>query len=285
LWSLNEQTGQWKAEGNAVIAEVGGKLVAKYMISHLSDWNISWVWSYYGFSTVNKSLTVNFLPSKTPWLGDYQVQLQTENGAWLMDYTAAYRAYSPKRDLFTEFKVINNSLTYTTLPGKYGFSLPSVPKITKAKIVMYNGTDNSIAFQSAIFDPTTVGSIDMNLTIPPPPEFVKVKLVAQARCSNKNIVSPITGLFFLQNKTLKSSWEYVYLENGSIIGYPLQLIVGHQYEVTTTFNGVMYKSGTFVATKANIDIPTGSSGLVATTSYDQNSNTITINGSFSMVCK
>ncbi len=149
-------------------------------------------------------------------------------------------------------------------------------------MVVY-ATNGTIVGQSGIFDPVNAGAINVNVNNPPTSEFVNLKVDVKAKCSNKNIMSPITATIILQDKTQPYK-EYIYLEDGVIYGQPRILLVGHQYEVTTTFNGVVYKSGAFVAGKTSIDIPTGSSGFVASTSYDQASNTITVKGSFSMVC-
>ncbi len=275
LWSLNEQTGQWRAEGTATITEVGGKLVAKYTISHLSSWNLDW--SYAGYSNVYKALKINLVPGRQPFVGEYEVQLQTANGGYL----AGFHNYKPHVDFFQEGYGFGNNIRYNTIKDRYGFGI-FVPNINRAKVVVY-ATNGTIVGQSAIFDPVNAGAINVNVNNPPASEFVNLKVDVKAKCSNKNIMSPVTATIILQNKTQPYK-EYIYLEDGVIYGQPRILLVGHQYEVTTTFNGVVYKSGTFVAGKTSIDIPTGSSGFVASTSYDQTSNTITVKGSFSMVC-
>ncbi len=43
MWSLNDETGQWRAEGNATFAtNAAGKLVARLQITHLSDWTCAY---------------------------------------------------------------------------------------------------------------------------------------------------------------------------------------------------------------------------------------------------
>jgi len=298
LWSLDEQTGQWKAEGNGVITAVGGNLVVKYTISHLSSWSLCWEWRNSGKSTVNKSLAINLLPSSTPWLGKYNAQLEDANGSVL----AFFGIYQPQYEFFQEGKVVGNTLSYTTTLGKYGFSLPKVPNVTKAKVVVYKtlytnsgngGSWNVVVGESAIFNPTTAGSVNVNVVIPTDLEYVDVKVNIQGKCSNKNIVNPMTGVIYIDDKTVGLT-DYIFLENGVMqprylangdVSGTIKLIVGHEYQVFTVFDGIRYTSGKFVMSKTPFAVPTGSSGFTATSSFDQTSNTMTIDGSFSMVCK
>lgn len=45
VWSLNDDTGQWQEEGEAVVTtDANGELVATFEVTHLSWWNIDWFW-------------------------------------------------------------------------------------------------------------------------------------------------------------------------------------------------------------------------------------------------
>ena len=45
VWSLNDDTGQWQEEGEAVVStDDNGELVASFEVTHLSWWNIDWFW-------------------------------------------------------------------------------------------------------------------------------------------------------------------------------------------------------------------------------------------------
>jgi hypothetical protein len=299
LWSLNEETGQWTAEGNAnVSVDAGsGKLVAKYAISHLSGWNLDWAWSSFGGqNSVIRPLVINLIPSQTPWSGNYEVQLQTASG----NYLAGLHGYRPEYDFFEEGSLVNNYLTYKSIKGKYGFSLPYVPNINSAKVVIYDNRNYAKVAESPLFNPTTTGPITLNLTAPAPPEYVNVTASFTGKCNNKSIVTPITGWFELYDAT-DFSYTYAYFNNGVIysgssdgnsnfnstgnkVGASLKLAVGHQYYIYSYNNSSWYSSGLFTLTKSGFKIPAASNGLEATTVYTQSTNTLAITGSISIKC-
>ena len=299
LWSLNEETGQWKAEGNATVSldPATGKLVAKYAITHLSGWNLDWSWGSFGGNTsVVRPLVINLIPSQTPWSGNYEVQLQTENG----NYLAGLHGYRPEYDFFEEGSLVNNYLTYKSVKGKYGFSIPYVPNISKAKVVIYDNRNYQKVAESPLFNPTTTGPITLNVTTPAPPEYVNITASFTGKCSSKNIVTPITGWFELYDAT-DFSYTYAYVSNGVIysgssdnnssfnidgskVGASLKLAVGHQYYIYTYNNSKWYSTGAFTLTKAGFNIPASSNGFEAKTVYIQSTNTLQITGNILVTC-
>jgi len=299
LWSLNEETGQWKAEGNAAVSldAVSGKLVAKYAISHLSGWNLDWSWSAFGsYNSVVRPLVINLIPSQTPWAGSYEVQLQTSNG----NYLAGLHSYRPEYDFFEEGSLVNNNLTYKSVKGKYGFSIPYVPNISSAKIVVYDNKNYAKVAESPLFNPTTTGPVNLNVTVPAPPEYVNITASFTGKCSTKNIVTPITGWFELYDAT-DFSYTYAYVSNGVIysgssnnnssfnvngskVGASLKLAVGHQYAIYTYNNSKFYSTGLFTLTKAGFNIPASSNGFEAKTVYNQSTNTLEIAGNIFVTC-
>lgn len=300
LWSLNEETGQWKAEGNATVNldTVTGKLVAEYNITHLSGWNLDWAWGSFGGNTsVIRPLVINLIPSQTPWAGNYEVQLQTANG----NYLAGLHGYRPEYDFFEEGSLVNNYLTYRSVKGKYGFSIPYVPNISSAKVVIYDNRNYQKVAESPLFNPTTTGPITLNVTSPAPPEYVNIRASFTGKCTNKNIVTPITGWFEMYDAT-DFSYTYAYVSNGVIlysgssdnsssfnndgssVGASLKLAVGHQYYIYTYNNSKWYATGAFTLTKAGFNIPASSNGFEAKTVYNQSTNTLQITGSILVSC-
>lgn len=301
LWSLNETTGQWKSEGTATVAlGTGGKLVAQYTISHLSGWNLDWGW--YGpttFVSLNTQLTVNFLPSGSPWVGGpYEVQLQTESG----NYLAGIHGYVPQTDFFELGKVTSGGwIDKTVVSGKYGFTLPIVPNITKAKVVIYApGSYTTKLAETAIFNPTSVGTVNLNVTLPPPPETVNVIANFEGKCTSKPVVAPLNGYIFLYDQTV-GTYAYFYLYGGKIYNYSndgstltnsatsvggsIKVAIGHNYVIETYTGGTYYASPSFVMSKSSFNVPiAAAANLGIATTYDAAANTLLVKGAFAINC-
>ncbi|MDQ1086491.1 hypothetical protein [Siphonobacter sp. SORGH_AS_1065] len=153
LWSLNEETGQWKEEGTATIyADANGKLQAKFNITHLSSYNLDW----YTSACVNHVLKVQFRFNSASSIGRYY--------------------YVVFRDRFGRF------LTYQYVYVRDGeiasfYRHPTSPNL---KIQVY---DNYFSYGSAkvigqttVSNPCSSGTVTLTVTPPAPPEFVNVKL-------------------------------------------------------------------------------------------------------------
>lgn len=281
LWSLNEQTGQWKEEGVAtVLAGTGGKLVARYQVTHLSSWNLSWTWSA-STSALLHQLDIHLLPSVSDWSGVYDVQLQTSNG----NYLIGFRNYQAEKDLFQLGKFQNGMVVYSAVPGKYGFGLPYVPNINAAKVVVFDQKGAKLG-ESTLFNPTTASVINVNVNIPRPPEYVGATANFTATCTSMNIVAPLNTWIDIYDVTDKV-YTYVYLKNGSFSnneGGVVKLIVGHQYTISSNYNGTLYTTSTFTASKSNFNIPSGSNNLTASVSYNATTNTFEIKGNIDISC-
>lgn len=293
LWSLNEETGVWKVEGEAdVIRAASGKLVARYNITDLAKWNLAWSWSA-ATASIFHNLNINLNPSTTPWVGTYDVQLQTSNG----NYLTGFHTYQPDKDFFQVGNMVNGVAVYTTLGGKYGFTLPYVPNITSAKIVVYDQKDKKIA-ESALFNPTTASNIDLSIAIPIPPEYVDVTANFTGQCTNRNIVAPLTAWVQIHDVT-DGSHIYAYVKNGTIDNYnssgttsgndtkvagSVKLVVGHQYTISSNYGGSNYTSGVFTMAKSDFTLPSTSNNFRAITNYTPSTNVLNISGTLSVEC-
>lgn len=283
LWSLNT-SGYWKPEGNATVyAGTAGKLVARYNINYPTTWNLAWASAPNIFST--QSLNINLIPPSTnPWTGIYDVTMNTSSGTFLMTFK-----YQPATQFFQQAKITNGITTYTTVLGKYGYGLVNVPNVANAKIFVYNASRVKVG-ESAIFNPTTAKDISITVITPPPPvptkpiEYVAINANFTGKCSNKNVVSPLNAWITINNITNNTS-IYTYVKNGIIDNASnIKLIVGHQYNITSTYNSTSYTSGTFTMAKSNFPVPGASSTFTATTNYVEATNTVTIAGTISLVC-
>lgn len=299
LWSLNEETGQWKREATSavVVKNADDKLAASFTIPHLSGWNLDWSWNCFGgFGTVTTGLTINLLPSRTPWIsGGSEIELQTESGGYLI----GFHGYVPQTDGF-ERQNAAGWYESNTSPGKYGFYLTQVPSIAKAKVAVYS-PQGALIGQSAIFNPTTAGTVNVNVTVPPPPDYVDVFVNVKTRCTTKNIDTSPSGWYFMMDVSDYSNYGYTYfyLYNGVIydysynnngqfqintsgVGGSIKLVNGHKYQMQTYYNNKwMYSE--FIFTKGDFPLP-AIEGLSGTAKYNAATNAVTINGTYNSSC-
>lgn len=298
LWSLNEETGQWKREPQdaVVIKTADNKLAASFNISHLSGWNLDWAW--YGQNTSSTPLTINLLPSKTPWVGNYEVQLQTATGGYL----AGFHSYRPEADGFE--KQINNFPSYpyyvqNAMPGKYGFLIAQVPVIANAKVNVRDNRTGQVVGESGLFNPVTAGTVNVNITTPAPPDYVDVYLKVTTRCTTKSIEGSPSGWYYMYDVN-DSGYTYFYLYNGVVynysygtgaqggittngIGGSVKMINGHRYYMQTYYNN-QWLSTEFVFTKGSFTLP-ANLGLSGNATYNATNNSVSINAFYNMACK
>lgn len=268
-----------------------GKLVANYTISYTSTWNLGWRTSTV-LAFIDHDLAINFLPSKANWTGAHTIQLQTSKGTYLTNLPK----YTPETDFFKQGKLVNGTVVYTSIAGKYGFGLVSVPNINNAKIVVIDAKSRTLG-QSAVFDPRTATSINVTVTIPDPtvptepggptapPEYINISAEFTGKCIGKNIVAPLNSWVTINDLTDKK-YTYVYVKSGAIDqpGGIMKLIVGHQYKISATYQGKAYSTGTFPIKKASMDIPAAAENFSVVTTYNGTTNTIHIIGVLSMEC-
>ncbi|SFG83303.1 hypothetical protein [Pedobacter insulae] len=277
----------------AITTGTGGKLIAKYTITTPNIWNLSWGWSPVK-SDLNKELTINFAPSQAPFTGTYNTYLYTSTSVFLKNFTN----YQPARDFFQVGKLVNNTTTFSTITGKYGYSLPTSPDVPSAKVVVYSSAGKLVG-QSALFTPATTTSITINIdnspvvvvppgpvTPPTPIEYVNITTSFTSKCISKNIIAPLNA-WMTVNDVTDNTFSYVYIKNG-VIDNPtasIKLIVGHKFKISSSYNGVTYSTGTFPISKSNVDIPAAAENFSATSTYNSATSTISIVGVFSLECK
>jgi hypothetical protein len=263
IWSMNEQTGQWKYESTATVYlnNTSGKKAISFQASHLSCWNIDW-W----FAACGSTLTVKVhIPSPAGFRPQYEMVLVDANGQYL-------------GGLYTD----DTWGTVATLYDGLVTTIPRVPDIGQAKIVVYTrrGDPTSKIAETALFNPCTQGTIDITINPPAPPQLVNVHLNVEGKCTNRNIVTEV------------STWVYLYKLNGAwwdwiiipvIKGQAdLQLEQGATYFVVTYYGAWYVTQGVF--DKNNTNFP-AQNGLEGTATYNATTNTVTANLTFPLTCQ
>ena len=157
LWSRNDITGQWKAEGTADVVNENGKLVAKFKIGHLSAWNLDFrCWMPSTAIPLDVILTTKTGEFKT---GNIEATMYTQAGSYI---------------------------TYNSLGSVYDQQvsrLPFTPSGVKVYIEFIN-YDNGQKIRTDLFDPTTKGKLYVDLSSILEPELVNISLKYTVKCTN-----------------------------------------------------------------------------------------------------
>ncbi len=255
VWSMDETTGQWKYESQAIVNSVAGKLVANFAITHLSGWNLDWGWSMFGnYNSCSSSLQVKTLT--TAQGGNYEITLKTPSGNYL------------------------GALHGTSIYNGFIANFTSTPNIANAKIVVSDNNTGSIVGETPLFNPCTKGSIDVVVTGPPTPDYVNVNVTVQGICKNKQVNANIGAWFYLYIPNNNFWFQGFYTQPGGSTN--LRLENNKTYVLFTYYDGKYY-SVNIPLSKTNFIMPSVS-GLSGTASYNPNTNTLTVNGVFEVNC-
>lgn len=261
IWSMNEQTGQWKYEATATAALVNGKMAIQFQASHLSCWNIDW-WFY---SPCRQALRVNVHIGIPGFRPQYELVLVDANGQYL-------------GGLYTN----STWATVATLYDGLSTIIPVVPNIGRAKLVVYTrrGDPTSKIAETAFFNPCTKGTVDIAINPPGPPEMINIKLYIQGKCTNRKVVANVGAwVYFYKLNAPWWDWKMVYVNRGQA---NFQLENGATYFIATYYGGYYTTTATF--NKTTLDFPT-QNGLGGTATYDAATNTITGYLTFAINCR
>jgi hypothetical protein len=272
LWSLTEETGQWRSEGNITItADGSGDLVANFQTTHLCCFNLDWYW----YSTCNVPLKITFhcTPGRA---GIYEVYIVTPNNQYLAGAHSTYVANG-------------QSIVF-----------PYLPEIAQCKVIISNFTPAlTLLGQTTLFNPCIQGAIDCDFTAPPASVFMNVTLKITARCSNQNVNILPSGWFYIHDDSDVPNtfyrWVRVYVSNGVITylygipvsgisgAYNITLVRNHKYHICTNTDGTWYQSSEFTMASKNFTY-SNSSGLSCNGIYDIGSNSMNITATYSVHC-
>jgi len=263
IWSMNEQTGQWKFEGNAAVAQslTSTNKAVSFQASHLSCWNIDW-WG----TPCGSTLTVRVhIPSPAGFRPQYEMVLVDANEQYL-------------GGLYTD----NTWGTVETLYDGMVTVIPTLPNIGKVKLIVYTrrGDPTSKIAETALFAPCTQGTIDITINPPAPPQLVNVHLNVHGTCTNKNVIVNVTTWVYLY-KLNAAWWDWIIVPvvNGQA---DLQLEQGAKYFVVTYYGGWYVTEGTF--DKNNTNFP-AQNGLQGTATYNAATNQVTADLGFNLTCQ
>jgi len=282
LWSLTEETGQWKSEGDVTITNDGsGNLTANFETSHLCCFNLDWSWAVAGhpYGTCFTPLTVR-IHCGAGNSGVYDVTIVTPNNQYL---AGAHGEFVHDGDVVV---------------------FPYVPSIAQCKVVissfnLYLNPRLPILAETGLFNPCSQGSVDLNFGSPATPSLINVTLNMQGFCSNKNINLLPSGWFFLYDigaaQLNQNAWTYAYVSRGviqyafgtGITGsrgkYSIKLFNGDQYYMYAYNSYMWYQTSVFTMAPRNFTLPSAS-GINGSAIYDTGSNTLNITAKFSVRC-
>lgn len=265
VWSLNSETGQWQEEKDqqAIISkDASGNLVANFKAKHLSYWNLDWSWDYFGSfgDCANATLKINVKSNLTlqQAIYPYEVQIQQLNGQYLAG--------------------LHSQEMYDGL----SLTIPRMPAIDQAKIVVYSTRTWQVVGETAPFKPCSVGSVQVSIIDTPPPPQITLNIDFTAKCSNKDVkIKPSEWVYFWDQSGW--DWKYGYLDQGKLT---VQIAEGVEYYVYAFYGGNFYSGiGKFGKTGSTF-VPFGVSGLTGNITYDAASNSANLNAVYtSNSCK
>jgi len=283
LWSLTEETGQWKSEGNVTITKDGsGNLVANFQTTHLCCFNLDWSWAVAGhpYGTCFHPLVVR-IHCGAGNSGVFDVTICTPRNQYL---AGAHGEFVHDGDVVV---------------------FPYVPDIAQCKVVisnfnLYLNPRLPILAETILFNPCSQGSIDLTWGAPAPPSFINVTLDIKGHCSNKNVNLLPSGWFFLYDfgaaKINQNPWTYVWVYNGTILyafgngitgsngHYSIRLLNGDQYYMYAFNSYEWYESPMFTMAPRNFTFPSVA-GINGTAIYNGATNTLAITATFSVHCR
>lgn len=224
-WSLDEDTGNWKREGNALVSEVNGKLQADFEITHLSYYNLDWYYDLCFESTIT-------IQSNIP-------KIHEGNGRW-SHYGYAYDYY---------FGEVINAATGQTISYLYNLgplydgqelSFWLAPQMeVYLRISSGSWGCKEVIYESEPFNFCTVGTLDVQL--PSPAQKVNVNAEISGVCTGtgRSIeIRPFVYIYYREAGCAYYDW-LGYFFNGKFSSRKLEL--GKTYDFAIYYNYDQYK--------------------------------------------
>ncbi|MBP8066927.1 MAG: hypothetical protein KAY27_00050 [Pedobacter sp.] len=249
MWSLNDETGQWKAEGNATFAtSAAGKLVARLQITHLSDWRCA-----YPSLSCSSSITITRQTDTEEETFSFKGIANTSIGSLVLKK-------GEKTKTFTGGVVPagSNILTVTAGSAKY------VTREQKTGIVASSSLCNAT---------TTFNFVEK-------PDLVRVDLDIKFKCTTKDLITGINSFITITPVGANSSQSSSYSLNKGIGSGTITN--GVTYKIVASVDGIAYTSQ-FTADKKNFKLPDGFD-LTGTAVYNAGTNRLKITGQVTKSC-
>lgn len=290
IWIYDSSNAAFKETTNfATVIAQGNKLAASYTIATTGTFNLAFT-SAPVITYLTKSFVLSLLPMITPFTGTYNLFLQSATGVNLMEFLT----YQPNVHFYREGALVNGTIVYTTIAGKYGYGVPQLPNVPSAKFALYTTSGGKIA-ETAVFNPQSASQSSITIdnrpviVVPPPPtppiEYINISVDLAGKCTNKSIVSPLNSWVTLNNITNKTK-HFFYVKNGKIdnVTGSVSVILGHQYNISVTYDGVTQTSESFKTEKVDTSFQL-SSVFKGKSTYTASNNTLAISGTLSQECK
>lgn len=276
LWSMDEGTGKWILEGDAIVSKkANGKLYCKFEIAHLSNWNLDG-WRHlagrYGMtqrSCGSKNFTVN---------------VQTENNVKYNGWITL-----TMYDSYGNYMCSNWGSDYMS-NGKLttSFNTAGLVYIPFAKIIASTYAYGQYIQQTTeTFSPCSQNSTTITIKTPQPPDYVNVSVNIKGKCTTKNLALNYSGWVYMRDNSASDYWSgfsFLYLSsyskntfynlknNGS---YTFWIWKGRWYEKTVTLRKT---------DELNWGASTSAGSVKASSKYNAATNTIEVSGSFEANC-
>ncbi len=254
LWSLNEETGQWKEEGMATIyTDASGKLQAKFNITHLSSYNLDW----YTSACINHVLKVQFRLNPSSAIGRYYYVVFRDQFGRLLTYSYVYVRDGEIASFYRH--PTSPNMKVQVYDNYFGYS--------SAKMIG----------QATVSNPCSSGTVTLNVAAPAPPEFVNVNLNFTATNVKSKYSYRPSGWIYFYRQGGSYWWEpgnYTYLYSYYGQGQT-QVIKNATYFVEAYFNG-KWETTSVKFDPASLPQTISEPNLKGNVTYNSSTNTINI---------
>ncbi|MES2650657.1 MAG: hypothetical protein V4663_02900 [Bacteroidota bacterium] len=245
MWSLNDQTGQWKSEGDATfVKNAAGNLVARMQITHLSGWAVAFARL---FCTTTSTVIIN-RPAAN------------ESGVFVISYGGI------KLPAILAKGELTKTVTLPLVPNKAG----------TISVQAFNGTyiNNTLSTSYA-----SLCSVNSTFTFVAPQDIIKVDVDIKFKCTDRDLVTGVNSIVTVTEVGKPASSGMAYnLVKGMGSGFAVN---GATYKVVASVDGTVYTTQ-FTVEKKSSTLPAGD--LSGTVVYNAATNTLKIEGSASKNC-
>lgn len=249
MWSLNDETGQWSAEGNATFAtNAAGKLVARLQITHLSDWTCA-----YPSVSCTSSVTITRTSDTEEETFSFKGFANTSTGSLVLKK-------GEKTKTFTGgvIRAGANKLYVTAGSDKYITREQSTAQVASSSLC--NAT-------------TTFNFVEK-------PDLVGVDVDIKFKCTTKDLLTGINSFITITPVGAGSGSSSSYSLNKGIGSGTITN--GVTYKIVASVDGIAYTSQ-FTADKKNFVLPSGFD-LTGTVEYNAATNRLKIIGQVTKSC-
>ncbi len=227
MWSLNDETGQWKNEGNAtVLMTPSGKMAAKLAITHLSAWSAAW-----------ETRTADACPATI--VINKPASKDTEK--FIVDSFGDIATFAPGETTKTLVLAANKFYKGTYTVRTYVTNGGTAPAYVS----------NSVT--SAFINTPCTAPATFTFVAPPAADVIDADVYVRVKCSGKDLITGINANITITPLNSTDVPRVYNLNQGLGSG---QIVNGVTYKIVASVDGKSYTSQ-FTASKTNFQLPTG----------------------------